>query len=197
MQNTFNYLKMIKKYLHSFEILSETEIDDFIKHTTPKKLNKLDFFIREGEICKEIAFINSGTFRSFYTSNKGEEFTYCIMFPNNFLAAYSSFITGEASFENMQALTEVELLVISKNKVDELAQENTNWLKVFKIIAEQQYIELEKRIYQLQKNNAIERYKDLIENQPQYIQQIPLQYLASYLGITQRHLSRIRKEITF
>ena len=188
---------MIKKYLQSFEILSEAEISNFIESTTLKKLNKSDFFIREGEICKEIAFIKYGTFRSFYTSNKGEEFTYCIMFPNNFLAAYSSFITGEATFENMQAITEVELLIISKSKIDNLAQESTNWLKVFKIIAEQQYIELEKRIYQLQKNNAVERYRDLIENQPQYIQQIPLQYLASYLGITQRHLSRIRKEITF
>ncbi len=188
---------MIKKYLQSFEILSEREIDDFIQNTTPKKLNKSDFFIREGEICKEIAFINSGIFRSFYTSSKGEEFTYCIMFPNNLLAAYSSFITGEPTSENIQAITEVELLVIPKTKVDNLAQESTNWLKVFKIIAEQQYIELEKRIYQLQKDNAVERYKDLIENQPQYIQQIPLQYLASYLGITQRHLSRIRKEITF
>ncbi|WP_375560509.1 Crp/Fnr family transcriptional regulator [Bernardetia sp. OM2101] len=188
---------MIKKYLQTFEVLSETEIDDFVKNTTPKKLTKSDFFIREGEICKEIAFIKSGTFRSFYTSNKGEEFTYCIMFPNNFLAAYSSFIRGEPTSENIQAITETELLVISKNKVDNLLQENINWLKVFKIIAEQQYIELEKRVFQLQKDNAVQRYKDLIENQPQYIQQIPLNYLASYLGITQRHLSRIRKEITF
>jgi CRP-like cAMP-binding protein len=188
---------MIKKYLQTFEILSEIEINDFIENITPKKLNKFDFFIREGEVCREIAFINLGTFRSFYTSNKGEEFTYCILFPNNFLAAYSSFITGEPTSENIQAITETELLVISKNKVDSLIQESTNWLKVFKIIAEQEYIELEKRVFQLQKDNAVQRYRDLIENQPQYIQQIPLQYLASYLGITQRHLSRIRKEITF
>ncbi|WP_338790413.1 Crp/Fnr family transcriptional regulator [Bernardetia sp. MNP-M8] len=188
---------MIKKYLQIFEVLSETEIDDFVKNTTPKKLNKSDFFIREGEICKEIAFIKSGTFRSFYTSNKGEEFTYCIMFPNNLMAAYSSLITGETTSENMQAITEAELLTIPKTKVDDLTQKSTNWLKVFKIIAEQQYIELEKRVFQLQKDNAVQRYRDLIEKQPQYIQQIPLQYLASYLGITQRHLSRIRKEIVF
>ena len=72
-----------------------------------------------------------------------------------------------------------------------------NWIKFLKIVAEQQYIELEKRIFQLQKNNAFERYSDLLKNHPEYLQNIPLQYLASYLGITQRHLSRIRREICF
>jgi len=66
-----------------------------------------------------------------------------------------------------------------------------------KVVAEQQYIELEKRIFKLQKDNASKRYADLIKHQPEYILKIPLQYLASYLGITQRHLSRIRKEISF
>ncbi|WP_291725352.1 Crp/Fnr family transcriptional regulator [Bernardetia sp.] len=188
---------MVKKFLNSFGILSEKEINDFVQNTVRKKLNKSDFFIREGEVCNEIAFINSGTFRSFYTTNKGEEFTYCIMFPANFIAAYSSFITEEATSENIQAITNAELLVISKNTLDNFAKHSINWLKMYKIIAEQQYIELEKRIYQLQKDNAAERYRDLIENQPQYIQEIPLHYLASYLGITQRHLSRIRKEVVF
>ena len=56
---------------------------------------------------------------------------------------------------------------------------------------------LKKYCFQLQKNNALQKYELLLKNQPEYIQQIPLQYLASYLGITQRHLSRIRKEISF
>ncbi|MNT99762.1 hypothetical protein D3C72_2426980 [compost metagenome] len=65
------------------------------------------------------------------------------------------------------------------------------------MIAEQQYLELEKRIFQLQKETALQRYTVLLRDQPEFVQQIPLQYLASYLGITQRHLSRIRSEITF
>ncbi|MNU79669.1 hypothetical protein D3C71_692840 [compost metagenome] len=64
-----------------------------------------------------------------------------------------------------------------------------------KIIAEQQYLELEARVFQLQRDSAQERYQSLIDNQPEYIQQISGQYLASYLGITQRHLIRIRKQI--
>lgn len=113
------------------------------------------------------------------------------------MTAYSSFITGQTTDENIQAITAVEMLLIPKNKIDELALKNPNWVKFLKIIAEQQYIELEKRIFKLHKYNALQRYSDLIKNQPEYIQNIPLHYLALYLGITQRHLSRIRSEISF
>ncbi len=188
---------MIKKYLKSFNVLTDDEIENIILLSTKRELNKTDYFIREGETCKEVAFILSGTFRSFYISDKGEEITYCITFPNNLMTAYSSFITGQSTDENIQAITSVELLIIPKNKIDNLAMKNPNWVKFLKIVAEQQYIELEKRIFQLQKNNALQRYADLIKNQPEYIQNIPLQYLASYLGITQRHLSRIRRDMSF
>jgi CRP-like cAMP-binding protein len=188
---------MIKNYLKSFNILADNEIEDLIRLSTRKDLSKMDYFIREGDVCKEVAFILSGTFRSFYISDKGEEITYCITFPNNFMTGYSSFITGQSTHENIQAITNVELLIIQKNEIDDLAMKNLNWTKFLKIIAEQQYIELEKRIFQLQKSDALQRYSDLIKNQPEYIQNIPLQYLASYLGITQRHLSRIRREIYF
>ena len=186
---------MIKNYLKSFNILTDNEIEEFINLSTRRDLNKTDYFIREGAICKEVAFILNGTFRSFYISDKGEEITYCITFPNNFMTGYSSFIMGQSSNENIQAITSVQLLIIQKSKIDDLVMKSPNWIKFLKIIAEQQYIELEKRVFQFQKNNALQRYAELIKNQPEYIQKIPLQYLASYLGITQRHLSRIRKDI--
>jgi CRP-like cAMP-binding protein len=62
-------------------------------------------------------------------------------------------------------------------------------------MAEQEYLKLEKRVFMLQKEKAERKYQDLLENHPDYLKHIPLNYLASYLGITQRHLSRIRKEI--
>ena len=188
---------MIKNYLKSFNVLTDDEIENLILVTTKRDLNKADYFVRQGETCKEVAFVLSGTFRSYYISDKGEEITYCITFPNNLMTAYSSFITGQSTAENIQAITPIELLIIPKNKIDELAINNQNWVKFLKIVAEQQYIELEKRIFQLQKNNAEQRYGELIKNQPEYVQNIPLQYLASYLGITQRHLSRIRRKISF
>ena len=83
-----------------------------------------------------------------------------------------------------------------ENEILKLEQSSTNWLKFFKLIAEQEYIKMEKRVFLLQKESAEKKYKDLLLNQPEYLQSIPLNFLSSYLGITQRHLSRIRKAIT-
>lgn len=191
------YQKKLYNYLTTFNILSDNEVKELIAASNLKVLDKSDYYIREGEICNDVAFVIEGTLRSYYFSNKGEEITYCITFPNNLLSAYSSLITGQETEENIQAITHVKLLVFSKDTIDTLALKYPNWIHFMKIIAEQQYIELEKRIFQLQKSNALQRYSDLLKNQPEYLKHIPLQYLASYLGITQRHLSRIRKEIAF
>ncbi len=188
---------MLKDILCTYDFLTEAEIDQFISAFTVKTLNKSDFFIKEGDICKEIAYIKSGIFRSYYISEKGEEIISCIKFPDSLMTAYSSFITGRGTFVNMQAITPAVLLVVPKKILDDLSIHKLNWMNFLKVIAEQQYIELEKRTFQLQKDTAIQRYQALLESHPEYIHNIPLQYLASYLGITQRHLSRIRKELTF
>lgn len=188
---------MVDHFFRSFNIFSEHEIEDLLTLFEVRQLSKNDYFVQEGEKCKEIALIQSGIFRSYYLSSEGKDMTYCFRFPNDLLASYSSFISGLPSTENMQAISDAEVLVLKKDTIEELLNKDVNWIKFLKIIAEQEYLELEKRFFQLQRDNAGQRYLSLLENQPNYIQDIPLQYLASYLGITQRHLSRIRKEISF
>lgn len=188
---------MIAAYFQSLGLFDQEEIAGIVQLFEFRKLNKNDFFVKESQPCNEVAFIASGIFRSYYTTSNTEDVTYCFRFPNSLIAAYSSFITGGPSVETMQAISPAELWVIKKSAIDTLAAESLVWTKYLKMIAEQQYLELEKRIFQLQKETALQRYMTLIRNQPEFIQQIPLQYLASYLGITQRHLSRIRSEITF
>lgn len=186
----------MKTYLKSFNILSNDEIDDFENKVTSRHLSKGEFFIKEGKTCQEVAFVNSGLFRSYYYSSTGEEITYCFTFSNSFLSAYSSFLSQSKTAENIQALTDVELYTISRSEILKLEQSSTNWLRLFKFIAEQEYIKMEKRIFILQKETAEKRYEDLLSNQPELLQLIPLNYLSSYLGITQRHLSRIRKSLS-
>ncbi|MGZ9735489.1 Crp/Fnr family transcriptional regulator [Flavobacterium sp. GNP002] len=187
----------LRHFLHSFNILRDIEIDDFLQLLTYKTFKKAEYFIKEGETCKQVAFVLTGSLRSYFTSDKDEEVTYCITFPNSLMTAYSSFLTAQPTMENIQAITKTELLIIPKDKFEKLIQQNPNWVYFLKTIAERQYIELEKRIFQLQKSDATKRYSDLMKNHPEYVQKIPLQYLASYLGISQRHLSRIRKEFSF
>lgn len=185
----------MKTYLQSFNILTNQEIEEFITLVKPKSLKKGDYFIQEGKICKDVAFVVKGCFRSFYYSSAEEEVTYCFTFENTFITAYSSFITGSKTVENIEALTDVELFSIPKSEIVRLEESSTNWLKLFKVLAEQEYVKMEKRIFLLQREDAHIRYTDMLNNYPEYLQLIPLNYLASYLGITQRHLSRIRKTI--
>ncbi|WP_458627095.1 Crp/Fnr family transcriptional regulator [Winogradskyella sp. PC D3.3] len=184
-------------YLKSFNLFTDLEINDFLKLSQTILLKKGDLYINNNEVCNSIAFVKSGIFRSYYFSNNDEEITYCFTFPSNLLMAYSSLITGNKSEENIQALSDAEIISISKQAIESLAEENVKWLKFLKIVAEKEYVELEKWIFNHQKDKAQRRYSDLIKKQPEFIQQIPLQYIASYLGITQRHLSRIRSLISF
>lgn len=186
----------MKAYLQSFNILTEEDIDSVQDLVVPKRMKKGEFFITAGQTCKQAAFIVSGLFRSFYYSSEEEEVTYCFTFEHSFLSAYSSFITQLPTDENIQALSDVELWLISKEQIEQLESSSTNWLKLFKRIAENEYINLEKRVFMLQRESAETRYQDLLTHHPEYLHAIPLSYLASYLGITPRHLSRIRKAIS-
>lgn len=183
------------EYLKQYNLFTDSEINEFISLATISTIKKGDFFIKHDEMCTTLSFVNFGIFRSFYYSNNDEEITYCFTFPNTLLVAYSSFITQNKSEENLQALTDSEIISISKKELENLSESNNKWLIFLKIIAEKEYVELEKWIFNHQKSNAQKRYVDLINNYPQFVQQIPLHYIASYLGITQRHLSRIRASI--
>ena len=185
----------MENLLRSYQLFSEAEIKSIVPYLRFRHLEKGDYLIKAGKICTELAFVQHGLLRSYYTKDDGEEITYCFTFENTLMTAYSSLITGLPSPENIQALMPTELWVLQKKDLEALAQQSINWVILQKRLAEQQYVELENRIFSYQKEKASKRYQDLLLAQPHYLQQIPLQYLASYLGITRRHLSRIRREI--
>lgn len=186
----------ITNFLKQFAFLTPDEINYFISLCQYKTLSKGDYFTKEGKVCNEIGFVLTGVFRSYYLSSSDDEITYCFIQQDHFITAYSSFITKNKTLENIQALTDVEMLVITRENVKKIEQSSNNWLLFLKMMAEQEYINLERRIFLLQKEKAETRYKDLILNKPNILQLVPLHYIASYLGITQRHLSRLRKKIT-
>jgi len=163
--------------------------------TKTRTLNNKDFLLLEGDVAKEIYWIKKGMLRSFYYNEKKEEITYCITFENSLMTALTSFISGSPTPENIQAIGQVELLAIHKESVDRLCANSLKWTTFFKQLIEEQFMVLENKLFNIQKYSAKKRYEKLIEEQPQYVQHIPVQYLASYLNVTPRHLSRIRNEV--
>jgi CRP-like cAMP-binding protein len=185
----------MKEFLNAYRFIKDSEINEVAPFVTIKHLKKGEYFIRQGDICKEVAFVKTGIFRNFISSNNGEESTYCITLPNSSLLSYTSYITGEATIENIQAISNSEIFTFSKEVLDKAVNQSVNWMRYMKIVSESEYMKLEKRLFSLVSEKAKERYLTLLEQNPLYIQQVPLHYLASYLGITQRHLSRLRREV--
>lgn len=193
----FNKMLMMQKnalinHLSSYEILNDKDIDALVLISKRKFLEKGEFLIREGETCEEMSFVNSGFLHSYYMSKSLEKVTYCIVFPNDFVSAFSSFISNQKSPISIQALTKVEVQVLDKTKLKELINSNYNIHRFFSLLNENYLIKLENRFFQFQKDDAKSRYRELLKSHPEFILNIPAKLLASYLGITPRHLSRIR-----
>lgn len=132
--------------------------------------------------------------RIYYYNDKGDETTCYFALPNDFVTSFSSFNSNTPSTENIQAILPTELLVIHKYDLDKLYKEILSMQEFGRKAAENMTIAMEKRIALFQNNTAEDRYRYLMKHNPVLLQTVPLQYLASYLGITPQHLSRLRKK---
>ncbi|MCH2234775.1 MAG: Crp/Fnr family transcriptional regulator [Crocinitomicaceae bacterium] len=185
----------IEEVLNDFDAFSQEDIQRGMDIIKRKAIRKNEILIHNGESCNWVAFLNSGIVRNFYYNNQSEEVTYCFTFPGTFFCAYSSFISGKPSFENIQALTDLDLMILAREDLNELIESNHNWLKFAYSFSQNSYLYMEERLLTLQKETAEERYTNLVKNNPEILQSVPLKYISSYLGISQRHLSRLRKNI--
>ncbi|SFD17806.1 cAMP-binding domain of CRP or a regulatory subunit of cAMP-dependent protein kinases [Flavobacterium phragmitis] len=191
MANIF-LMKSIFQTIQDFSVEELNLLDDLI---TIRTLKKGEFLLSENQVCNEIVFIKKGILRSFFLNHKGDEITNCFAFENEFMASFASFITEQKAEENIQALIDTELQVLNRKALEKLYQSGFNWQETGRKLTELEFVNLHKRMVSFQKLSGSQRYEELYKNHQKYLQLIPLQYLASYLGITPRHLSRIRKTV--
>ncbi|WP_343694710.1 Crp/Fnr family transcriptional regulator [Flavobacterium sp.] len=185
-------MKSVFQSIQDFSTDELSLLDDLITFRT---LKKGELLLTENQVCNEIVFIKKGILRSFFYNHKGDEITNCFAFENEFMASFASFITGEKAEENVQALVDTELQILDRKALEILYQSGFNWQETGRKLTEIEFVNLNKRMISFQKLSGAQRYEELYNNHQKYLQLIPLQYLASYLGITPRHLSRIRKAV--
>lgn len=154
-------------------------------------LKKGDFILKEGTTCKHLYFLESGCLRGFYRL-EDKEVTHWFGFENDFITSFHSFITQTPSVENLQVLEDSILWGISHTALYELYNQFPEMERLGRMACEKYYIRLEERYVNAQFKTASERYQQLLESNSQFLQRIPLGYIASYLGISQETLSRIR-----
>lgn len=158
------------------------------------QLNKNDIFIREGDIADRIAFTNKGYLRVYY-NHDGEEITRDITPLHSFATALSSFVSQTPSFEIVSAITECELITIQKNDLEYLYATYPKWEKLGRRIIEEMFVESQRRIYSFITETAETRYIKLLQQYPEMVRDVPLKYVADFLGIKIQSLSRLRKSI--
>lgn len=193
-QKGINIMAILSENISQIISLSANEKMKVESAFTPLKVSKGDLWIKEGKVCDHVAFVQNGKLRVFYNDDSGNEVTCYFVTPKNFISSFTSFLTNTPTTENISAIEDSTLLIISKNELETLSDDIPKIHVWRRIIAENLFITMEKRIAMLQSQTANERYERMIKDNPDIVLTVPLQYTASFLGITPQHLSRLRKE---
>lgn len=160
----------------------------------PKKFESEQLVLREGEICRHLYFLQSGLLR-FFVFKDGEEVTKFFTDAPYVFTSQVSFSKGHPSSENIQALEPCNTWRMDfKDAYDLLAL--PCWSEFIRKLVQEVQFYTEEILLEMQTVNAEDRYRKMLQENPEYIQRIPLKHLASYLGIQPQSLSRIRKQIT-
>jgi len=175
--------------------LSEQEIDLCKTYLEPVRYAKHQIIEEEGMVPKYLYFVVSGFVRLFHYNDKGDEVTTHINCPPGFICSYLNFSNQTRAEENLESITDCELLRITKVNLDRLTA-NSPAFKDFSIYVFQQALSYnEKRSKELATLTAEKRYLKLMAEQPDVLHSVPMQYIASFLGMNPKSLSRIRKQI--
>ena len=158
------------------------------------KVAKKTKLLNVGERSNTIYFIVNGAARIFYLDKEGKETNTWFLFENELLISVYSFYTGNPSFEYIETLEDCKLIAVKREKLDELYLNFMEFNFSGRKLTEFYHMRNEIQANELRMLSAKERYQNLLERNPQLFQRVSLGHIASYLGISQETLSRIRKQ---
>ena len=171
--------------------LSEEALAYISEHIEQIKVKKGTSLLRNGETCHNFYFVTKGMLRSYYFS-EGKEVTNWFALENDFATSIYSFISRNTGYENIETLEDSTIEMLSNQVLQDLYVKFPETERTGRLIMESYYIQLEERLISIQFKSAKERYELLMNKNPEIILRAPLGAIASYLGITQETLSRIR-----
>lgn len=182
-------------YLLQFGNLNAQQIELVKSKAVQKQIKKEEYYQEAGKIPREVIFLQQGIMRVCYYNHKGDEITKYFLEPNNFVADIHNYNQNSPSTEYLQAVTDCRYIAFSKSFMEELSITIIGWDVIIAKITAKGLAEKVNKISPMMSEDATERYLKFLENFPHLANQVPLSYLASYLGITQSSLSRIRKSV--
>lgn len=184
-------------FSHIQEKVSLTDIDKEKIKTffLSRKLRKRQYLLQEGDVCKNMAFVAKGLLRIYNVDAKGGEHMNVFGWEGWWLSDFNSFLSGVPAVFNIDAIEESELLMISRANYDELTLAVPIMDRYFRILYQNSIITKDRRLMSSTTHSAEERYLQLAESNPQIMERIPQNMIASYLGLAPETISRIKKNI--
>ena len=186
--------KFIELFTETFGF-TEEELTLLMSGFRVQEVRKKELYLRAGEISNAKAYINRGCARNYVVDEKGHERIVSFAFEDWWLADFESYYSGKPGSTNVQMLEDSELLVISKEKFQKLEDEIPKLRQWYAVKITRHASALAGGIEKLRTLTPEERYLNLLKEQPQVFQRIPLQYVAAFLNIEPQSLSRMRKRL--
>jgi CRP-like cAMP-binding protein len=188
-------MKALTDYIHKFGNLTKEQTDFIAGKATRVTLPKGEYFSEAGKIPRQVAFVLDGIIRLSFYNDKGEEITNYFIHGNQFVVDYESFEARLPSADNLQAVTDCDLLVFSRKEWDDILNSVAGWDKMADKMYRKYLIDTINKRSPLISEDATTRYLLFLKKFPALANRVPLSYIASYLGITQQSFSRIRRTI--
>lgn len=190
-----NEFTNIRNFVSRFLTLTEDEWQMLQSVLSRRFLKKGEFLLRAGEVCNHVTFINKGFVR-IYNIVRDEELTVNFAFEGNFTTDFASLLPRKPSTDYIVAMEDLEILQLHYDDKQRLFDQAMVWQKFGRLIVEYILLFIVERNKALLFNTPEERYLKLIKERPKVMANVPLKYIASYLGVTPEALSRIRKRLS-
>jgi len=181
---------------YSLMEVSDQEFEMIQAAFKPKKLRKRQYLLQKGDVCKYLSFVCKGAMRQYSVDDKGVEHIVRFGIERWWMADYESFTTNTPCNYDIDAIEDTELLQISSEHLDELKSKVPAVDAMISKMNQRSYVSHQKRIHSSISQTAEERFTDLMNTYPEFLQRFPQNMIASYLGISPETLSRIRKQMT-
>ncbi len=177
--------------IHPLSAALQQHLSTVLKSVTIERKN---FLLQEGEICKSICYIEKGLVRCFYNRHSKEVSSW-FMREGDLIISVESFFQQKPSYESIQALEDCTLICIQYDELQDMYKTFYEMNFIARVFTEKYYTLSEQRLYSLRMQRAPERYKFLMDNFSELIKRVPSKYLSSYLSISEETLSRIKSKI--
>lgn len=184
-------MKELLAHIQSIQAISKNATEALREICTEVSVDKNVNIQSIGDTCRTIYFVKKGALRIYYYKDD-VDVTESFEFENAVVARAESLFSGRPSQKGIQALEDTSLIAINSVQLFNLYDAFHDLERLFRKIFEEAYVKTVNRLESLQFHTADERYLNLLKDQPDVLQRVPLKHIASYLGITQVSLSRIR-----